>query len=128
MSKLQQLTQASAVRRKSRILSVLGLALLAGGAFTVPQYAHAVGYGTFTQLVKDFVTWLFIDGGPFIFMAVLGIIILMVGKGWIHVKTGVIAVVVCFVFFCVPAIVVYLKGQAATAINNAQAVVQIDVA
>lgn len=119
MSKVHRLTRTKSGQLRSRAMSVFGLALLASGALALPQYAHAASsYGTLTQLIKDFVTWLFIDGGPYIFMAALGIILLMVGKGWIHMKTGVITVVVCFLFFCVPASVVYLKQQAATAINN----------
>ncbi|PRH40431.1 mating pair formation protein [Burkholderia vietnamiensis] len=119
MSKRIQLQRMKAGQMRSRAMSVFGLALLASGAFALPQYAHAASsYGTLTQLIKDLVTWLFIDGGPYIFMATLGIICIMVGKGWIHIKSGVITVVVCFLFFCVPAAVVYLKQQAATAINN----------
>ncbi|WP_321959248.1 mating pair formation protein [Burkholderia cenocepacia] len=119
MSKLNRLAHAKAGQMRSRALSVIGLGILASGTLALPEYAHAASsYATLTQLIKDLVTWLFIDGGPYIFMAALGIVCIMVGKGWIHIKTGVIMVVVCFLFFCVPASVVYLKQQAAVAINN----------
>jgi Mn2+/Fe2+ NRAMP family transporter len=117
MSKVHRLARTKSGQLRRRALSVFGLALLASGALALPQYAYA-GYGTLTQLIKDFVTWLFIDAGPYIFMAALGVICIMVGKGWIHMKAGVITVIVCFCFFCIPTAVVYLKQQAATAINN----------
>lgn len=119
MLKVHQLKRTKSGQLRNRAMSVLGLALLASGALALPQYAHAASnYSTMTQLIKDFVSWLFIDGGPYIFMAALGIICIMVGKGWIHMKTGIITVAVCFFFFCIPAAVVYLKQQAAVAINN----------
>ncbi|EED97299.1 mating pair formation protein [Burkholderia multivorans] len=118
MLKTERFLNLQAWQKRKRFLSVAGLALLAAGVFAMPEFAHAASYDTGTQLAKDFVQWLFIDAGPYVFMAVLGFLVIAVSKGWVHMKAGVIAVIACFVFFCVPSAVVYLKQTAATAINN----------
>ncbi|MBJ9625019.1 mating pair formation protein [Burkholderia multivorans] len=118
MLKTERFLNLQAWQKRKRFLSVAGLTLLAAGMFAMPEFAHAASFSTATQLAKDFVQWLFIDAGPYVFMAVLGLIVVGVTKGWVHMKAGVIAVIACFFFFCVPSAVNYLKQQAATQINN----------
>ncbi|CAE6843124.1 hypothetical protein R75461_07117 [Paraburkholderia nemoris] len=81
-----------------------------------PEFANAMDYSTGTGLVRDFVSWLFIDAGPYVFMAILGICVLGVPKGWIPMKGAVIAVVCSFVFFAVPSIVRYAASVASSQI------------
>ncbi|EIF32202.1 hypothetical protein BCh11DRAFT_07788 [Burkholderia sp. Ch1-1] len=93
-------------RMRSQTKSVATLALLFVAA-VFPEYAYAMDYSTGTGLVRDFVSWLFVDAGPYVFMAILGICVLGVPKGWIPMKGAVIAVICSFVFFAVPSIVRY---------------------
>lgn len=79
-----------------------------------PEYAYAIDYSTVTGLVRDFVVWLFVDAGPYVFMAILGIVVIGIPKGWIPMKTGVIAVCTAFFFFMVPTIVRYAANNAAS--------------
>jgi hypothetical protein len=79
-----------------------------------PEYAYAADYSTFTGLARDFVSWLFVDAGPYIFMAILGICVIGVPKGWVPMKSAVIATVVSFVFFAIPTIVRYAATTAAS--------------
>jgi hypothetical protein len=81
-----------------------------------PEYAYAVDYSTFTGLARDFVSWLFVDAGPYIFMAILGICVIGVPKGWVPMKSAVIATVVAFVFFAIPTIVRYAATTASSSI------------
>jgi hypothetical protein len=86
--------ESSAARRMSLLF-----ALLCAAAF--PEFAYAMDYSTGTGLVRDFVSWLFVDAGPYVFMAILGICVLGVPKGWIPMKGAVIAVICSSVFFAV---------------------------
>jgi hypothetical protein len=58
------------------------------------------------------VVWLFVDAGPYVFMAILGIVVVGIPKGWIPMKSGVIAVCTAFFFFMVPTIVRYAASSA----------------
>jgi uncharacterized protein (DUF486 family) len=83
----------------------------------IPELAFAqASYGTATGLLQALVQAIFISWGPYIFMVVLGVSVLMVGKGWVPMKGAAIAVASCFCFFCVPSIVRYLAAQAAAQI------------
>jgi hypothetical protein len=79
---------------------------------TFPEYAYAIDYQTVTNLFRDFVVWLFVDAGPYVFMAILGIVVVGIPKGWIPMKSGVIAVCTAFFFFMVPTIVRYAASSA----------------
>lgn len=83
---------------------------------TFPEYAYAMDYSTGTGLFRDFVSWLFIDAGPYLFMGILGICVLGVPKGWIPMKGAVMAVICSFVFFAVPSIVRYAASVASSQI------------
>ncbi|MGY6157387.1 mating pair formation protein [Paraburkholderia graminis] len=102
-------------RMRSQTKSVATLALLFVAA-VFPEYAYAMDYSTGTGLVRDFVSWLFVDTGPYVFMAILGICVLGVPKGWIPMKGAVIAVICSFVFFAVPSIVRYAASVASSQI------------
>jgi hypothetical protein len=92
-------------------------ATLAGLLLCVPELAFAqAGYSTGTSLLQAFAQAIFISWGPYIFMIILGVLVVMVGKGWVPMKGAAIAVVACFCFFCVPTIVRYLATQAAAQI------------
>lgn len=82
----------------------------------IPDFAYAMDYSTVTGLFRDFVSWLFIDAGPYLFMAILGVVALGVPKGWFPMKSAVIAVLVAFVFFGIPSIVRYAASSAAAQI------------
>jgi hypothetical protein len=99
--------------RAARRMTLL-FALLCAAAF--PEFAYAMDYSTGTGLVRDFVSWLFVDAGPYVFMAILGICVLGVPKGWIPMKGAVIAVICSFVFFAVPSIVRYAASVASSQI------------
>jgi hypothetical protein len=98
---------------RSQTRSAAMLALLFVAAL-FPEYAYAVDYSTFTGLARDFVSWLFVDAGPYIFMAILGICVIGVPKGWVPMKSAVIATVVAFVFFAIPTIVRYAATTASS--------------
>ncbi|MDR6496016.1 hypothetical protein J2797_005941 [Paraburkholderia terricola] len=100
---------------RSQTKSAAMLALLFVAA-VFPEYAYAMDYSTGTGLVRDFVGWLFVDAGPYVFMAILGICVLGVPKGWIPMKGAVIAVICSFVFFAVPSIVRYAASVASSQI------------
>jgi hypothetical protein len=100
---------------RSQTKSAATLALLFVAA-VFPEYAYAMDYSTGTGLVRDFVSWLFVDAGPYVFMAILGICVLGVPKGWIPMKGAVIAVICSFVFFAVPSIVRYAASVASSQI------------
>jgi hypothetical protein len=94
--------------RSSAVLAVLFVTAV------FPEYAYAADYSTFTDLLRSFVSWLFVDAGPYIFMAILGICVVGVPKGWVPMKSAVIATVVTFVFFALPTIVRYAATTAAS--------------
>ncbi|MFM0132576.1 mating pair formation protein [Paraburkholderia sediminicola] len=100
---------ASTSRRMSLLVALLCVAVF-------PEFAYAMDYSTGTGLVRDFVSWLFVDAGPYVFMAILGICVLGVPKGWIPMKGAVIAVICSFVFFAVPSIVRYAASVASSQI------------
>jgi hypothetical protein len=100
---------------RSQTKSAVTLALLLVAA-VFPEYAYAMDYSTFTGLARDFVSWLFVDAGPYLFMAILGVCTLGVPKGWVPMKSAVIAVIVSFVFFAIPAIVRYAATTGASQI------------
>lgn len=100
-------------RSKSKSATMLALLFV---AVVFPEYAYAMDYSTGTGLVRDFVSWLFVDAGPYVFMAILGICVLGVPKGWIPMKGAVIAVICSFVFFAVPSIVRYAASVASSQI------------
>ena len=93
-----------------------GWAMTFIGLVALPEMAWAISYDTIVQLLRDFVRMLFVDAGPYIFMAAFGVSLVGIGKGWIPVKAGVILIVVCFCFFAVPAGVRYLQQQASLSI------------
>ncbi|RZF25869.1 mating pair formation protein [Paraburkholderia sp. UYCP14C] len=109
------LSSKTSTLTRSRSKSVATLALLFVAA-VFPQFAYAMDYSTGTGLVRDFVSWLFVDAGPYVFMAILGICVLGVPKGWIPMKGAVIAVICSFVFFAVPSIVRYAASVASSQI------------
>ncbi|AJW93626.1 putative membrane protein (plasmid) [Burkholderia gladioli] len=82
----------------------------------MPMTAYAADYSTATGILKAFLQWIFFDGGPYIWMAIAGVLVLGVPKGWVQMKTAVITIIVCFVFFCIPAIVRYMSQQAAASL------------
>ncbi|NTZ86165.1 mating pair formation protein [Burkholderia metallica] len=95
-------------------VSVIAAGVLVG---VMPMTAHAAAdYSTATGLFKAFLQWIFFDGGPYIWMTVLGIMVIAFSKGWVQMKAAVIAVAACFVFFCVPSIVRYMSQQAAASL------------
>jgi hypothetical protein len=98
---------------RSQTKTAVMIALLFVAAL-FPEYAYAVDYSTFTSLARDFVSWLFVDAGPYVFMAILGICVIGVPKGWIPMKSAVIAVVASFFFFAVPTIVRYAATTASS--------------
>ncbi|HGO6128845.1 mating pair formation protein [Burkholderia cepacia] len=100
-------------RTLSECISMIVAAVLVG---VLPTTAHAADYSTATGLFKAFLQWIFFDGGPYIWMAVLGIMVVAFSKGWVQMKAAVIAVAACFVFFCVPSIVRYMSQQAAASL------------
>ncbi|MFL9921923.1 mating pair formation protein [Paraburkholderia fungorum] len=103
----------SLMRSQTKSAATLSLLFIAA---VFPQYAYAMDYSTGTGLVRDFVSWLFVDAGPYVFMAILGICVLGVPKGWIPMKGAVIAVICSFVFFAVPSIVRYAASVASSQI------------
>jgi hypothetical protein len=98
---------------RSQVKPAAVLAMLFATAL-FPEYAYAADYSTFTDLLRSFVSWLFVDAGPYIFMAILGICVVGVPKGWVPMKSAVIATVVTFVFFALPTIVRYAATTAAS--------------
>ncbi|OTP78498.1 mating pair formation protein [Caballeronia sordidicola] len=98
---------------RSQVKYAAALALLFVTAL-FPEYAYAADYSTFTDLLRGFVSWLFVDAGPYIFMAILGICVVGVPKGWVPMKSAVIATVVTFVFFALPTVVRYAATTAAS--------------
>ncbi|SAL73273.1 hypothetical protein AWB68_04400 [Caballeronia choica] len=100
-------------RSETRSTATLVLLFVAA---VFPEYAYAMDYSTGTALVRDFVSWLFVDAGPYVFMAILGICVIGVPKGWIPMKSGVVAVICSFVFFAVPSIVRYAASVASSQI------------
>ncbi|MCA8325936.1 MULTISPECIES: hypothetical protein [Burkholderia] len=82
----------------------------------MPMTAYAADYSTATGIVKAFLQWIFFDGGPYIWMAISAILVIGVPKGWVQMKTAVITIITCFVFFCIPAIVRYMSQQAAASL------------
>ncbi|WP_257977921.1 mating pair formation protein [Burkholderia gladioli] len=100
-------------RTMRECISVIVAAALVGA---LPMTAHAADYSTATGIVKGFLQWIFFDGGPYIWMAVLAIMVIAFAKGWVQMKAAVIAVATCFVFFCIPSIVRYGAQQAATSL------------
>ncbi|SAL05225.1 hypothetical protein AWB78_07369 [Caballeronia calidae] len=99
----------NALRRRSATFATLLLC--------VPELAFAqASFSTGTSLLQAFAQAIFISWGPYIFMIILGVLVVMVGKGWVPMKGAAIAVVCCFCFFCVPTIVRYLATQAAAQI------------
>jgi len=109
------LSSKTSTLTRSQTRSTATLALLFVAA-VFPEYAYAMDYSTGTGLVRDFVSWLFVDAGPYVFMAILGICVLGVPKGWIPMKGAVIAVICSFVFFAVPSIVRYAASVASSQI------------
>ncbi|WP_244098426.1 mating pair formation protein [Burkholderia ambifaria] len=85
------------------------------GVLPATAYADA-DYSTATGLFKAFLQWIFFDGGPYIWMAVLAVMVIAFGKGWVQMKAAVIAVGTCFLFFCVPSIVRSLSQHAAASL------------
>ncbi|QCP55118.1 hypothetical protein FAZ95_38995 [Trinickia violacea] len=67
---------------------------------------------TITTLLQTLAQAIFVSYGPYIFMIVLGILVIMVAKGWVPMKGAVIAAVACFVFFMVPSLVRYAASIA----------------
>jgi hypothetical protein len=104
-------------RRAAENILCTAAAILAGLLMSAPELAFAqASYDTGTSLLHDFVYAIFVSWGPYIYMGVLGLLVLMVGKGWMPLKGALIAVVACFVFFCVPTIVRYMATKAAAQI------------
>ncbi|WP_124702395.1 mating pair formation protein [Burkholderia cenocepacia] len=85
------------------------------GAMPMTAYA-AADYSTATGIFKAFLQWMFFDGGPYIWMAISAVLVLGVPKGWVQMKTAVITICTCFVFFCIPSIVRYMSNQAAASL------------
>lgn len=73
---------ANGVPTRAKLHSAAIAALLISAAL-FPKYAYAADYSTFTGLAGDFVSWLFVDVGPYVFMAIPGICVIGVPKRWI---------------------------------------------
>lgn len=90
------------------------LPILALAAALVPELAFAQSYTQYTGFLREFARWIFIDAGPYIFMIILAISVVCVAKGWLQMKTAVIAVIAAVFFFGIPAVVRTMAQQAAS--------------
>jgi ABC-type transport system involved in Fe-S cluster assembly fused permease/ATPase subunit len=75
-----------------------------------------MSFSELTTYLQTFAQFIFISAGPYILMIALGVLVLMVAKGWAQMKTAVIAAVAAFCFFGIPALIHYAQQQASMSI------------